>query len=272
MQEFESIVLKAKEDVYTHLQGGNFTRFLGLGYDFSELRSYESSDDIRYISWINSAKSNELYVKKMHEERELSVQVAMLVDGRCVIGEKQALMTYILTFLAYSSLSTNNLFSAFFSIGKEIKNYEAQKSLDALEPILSLFGSIEPLGLQLDYENIENVLLKLQEKKSLFFVVGDFLDDIDLSVLAQKHELYVIMVRDKWEENPVVDSDTALINPLANSKISNSLSKKALVYYVQKLKAHDEKLYAHFNQHNIKYIKVYEVSEVYEKLEQLFYF
>lgn len=67
MDKFETIVLKAKDDVYTHLQGANLAKFLGQGYDFSELRAYESADDIRYISWINSAKSNELYVKKMHE-------------------------------------------------------------------------------------------------------------------------------------------------------------------------------------------------------------
>ena len=40
MDEFESIVLRAKDDVYTLLQGGNFSRVLGQGYDFSELREY----------------------------------------------------------------------------------------------------------------------------------------------------------------------------------------------------------------------------------------
>lgn len=55
MDEFQTIIFKAKEDVFTHLQGGNFSKLLGQGYDFSELRPYEASDDIRHISWVNSA-------------------------------------------------------------------------------------------------------------------------------------------------------------------------------------------------------------------------
>jgi len=272
MDEFETLVLRAKDDVYNHLQGSNFSKILGQGYDFSELRIYESSDDIRHISWINSAKSNELYVKKMHEERELLVHVSMLLDGRVVIGKKHELFTYILAILAYSSVSTNNLFEASFTFGKVFKIFEATKNVEAVEMILNEFSSVEPLGLKLEYEKIQDRLLKVQEQKSLSFLVGDFLDEIDLSILAQKHELCVIMVRDRWEENPILASDVELVNPLLNSTISKTLSKKALLHYKQKLEEHDEKLYAHFHEHRIKYVKVYERVEVLQKLEQLFYF
>ena len=271
MHEFETLVLKAKNDVYTHLQGSNFSKLLGQGYDFSELRTYESSDDIRNISWINSAKSNELYVKKMHEEKEFSVHVSMLLDGRAIIGEKQILMTYVLAVLAYSTVYANNLFSASFTFGSEFTSFEATKNIDAIENILNDCHLIEPLGLEIDYVHVQNRLLKVQEQKSLFFIVGDFLDEIDFSILAQKHELCVIIVRDRWEENPMLDSDTELVNPLSNCTISKSLSKKALVHYKKKLEEHDEKLYAHFHEHNIKYVKVYDRAEVMEKLEQLFY-
>jgi len=271
MDKFETIVLRAKEDVYTHLQGSSFSKVLGQGYDFSELRSYENSDDIRYISWINSAKSNELYVKKMHEERELLVHVSLLFDGRMVIGEKQALMVYLFTFLAHAAVSGNNLFEASFVLGKDLKGFEAVKGVEGIEPMVKHLQKIVPLGLRLDYGHLQSKLLRLQAEKSLFFVIGDFLEEVDLSTLAQKHQLCVVMVRDRWEENPSLPSDVALVNPLTNSSIRKSLSKKALTHYVAQLKAHDEKLYAHFHQHQIKYIKVYEASEVFEKLEGLFY-
>jgi len=161
MERFESIVLKAKEDVYTHLQGSNFSKILGQGYDFSELRMYESSDDIRNISWINSAKSNELYVKKMHEERELLVHVSVLLDGRSVIGEKQNLMTYLLAILAYSCVHTNNLLEVSFSLGKAFKSFEATKNVDAVENILNAFHGLKPLGLELDHQPMANKLLNV---------------------------------------------------------------------------------------------------------------
>ena len=95
MNNFKTLILKAKEDLYTLLQGSNFSKVLGQGYDFSELRPYEQGDDIRYVSWINSAKLGEPYIKKMHEERELLVHVALFIDGRTVIGNKRELFTYV---------------------------------------------------------------------------------------------------------------------------------------------------------------------------------
>lgn len=271
MDKFETIVLRAKDDVYTHLQGSNFSKILGQGYDFSELRAYESSDDIRYISWINSAKSNELYVKKMHEERELLVHVSLLLDGRVLIGKKQGLMSYLFAFLAYSTVATNNLFEGAYLLGDELKHFEATKYAEAIEPMMRVFEGLEPLGTKIDYKYVESRLLKLHNQKSLFFLVGDFLDEVDLSVMAQKHELCIIIVRDRWEENPFVGSDTQLLNPLSNEPISQSMSKKAQRHYRKKLEEHDAKLYEHFHQNQIKYVKVYDESEVLEKLAYLFY-
>lgn len=189
-----------------------------------------------------------------------------------LIGQKHALMTYILTFLAHSAVYTNNLFEASLTIGNELKRFEALKSMEGLEPIIKRLQTVEPLGLNLAYDDLQERLLKLQEQKSLFFLVGDFFEEIDLSLLAQKHELCVIMLRDRWEENPSLSSDVALVNPLSNATIAKGFSKKALMEYGEKLKIHDEKLYKHFGQHRIKHVKIYEPSEVFQKLEQLFYF
>ncbi|HIP52242.1 MAG TPA: DUF58 domain-containing protein [Campylobacterales bacterium] len=271
MDAIQTLLFKAKDDVYTHLQGSSFSNVLGQGYDFSELRPYENLDDIRHISWINSAKLGEPYVKKMHEERELLIHVTMLLDGRAVIGKKHELMTYILATLGYSSVATNNLFEASFIFGTEFKGFESTKNIEAVEILLNEFSTIEPLGLELENQKTEKRLLKGQEQKSLFFLVGDFLDEFDLSILAQKHELCVIIVRDRWEENPMLPSDVELVNPLSNSNISKSLSRKALLHYQRKLAEHDEKLYAHFHKHQIKYVKVYNKDEVFQKLEELFY-
>lgn len=271
MDEFQTLVFRVKEEVYHHLQGSNLSKFLGEGYDFSELRPYDSMDDIRHISWINSAKLGEPYVKKMHQERQLLVHIAMLVDGRAVIGKKQEVFREILAILGYSTLLTHNRLSTSFTLGDDFKSFEETSSLEAFEKSLSRFLNIEPLGLTLDYEAVPIKLLDLESQKSLFFVVGDFLDEMDLSVLAQKHELYVVMVRDRWEENPTLATNEELVNPLTNKVLHKRASLKALAHYVSQLKAHDVKLYAHFEEHQIKYVKIYEPQEVFKKLEELFH-
>jgi uncharacterized protein (DUF58 family) len=269
-EDLEPILLRAKEDVYTLLQGENFSNILGQGYDFSELRRYESSDDIRHISWINSAKLGEPYIKKMHEERELNVAVSLLIDGRTQINEKQKLMSEVLALLAYSAFYTNNQFEGSYFKGNSFLSFESTKNIESLENFVKEVSKLSPLGLALPYDSIQETLLKSLEKKSLLFVVGDFLDEIELSVLAQKHEVYAILIRDKWEEYPETSADVQLVNPITKSSINQSLSKKELAGYVEKLEAHDKKLFEHFNIHHIKHTKVYNSSEVLFKLEELF--
>ena len=267
----ETVILKAKEDVYRLLQGGNFSKFLGQGYDFSELRTYNSSDDIRHISWINSAKFGEPYVKKMYEERELNVVVTMLIDGRIVIGKKQELIAQILAVLSYSALYANDLLQSCFFIGDSFKQREPSKQIKEVESTLKQLLEIEPLGLALDYGQIGQRLLENIEQKSLLFLVGDFLDEVDLSILAQKHEVCVLIVRDPWEETPSQKLEAQLINPITNKLLSQTLSSSAIKYYQQKLEEHDKKLYAHFNEHKIRYVKIFSSDEIVEKLESLFY-
>ena len=270
-KNIETITLKAKEDVYRLLQGGNFSKFLGHGYDFSELRTYDSSDDIRHISWINSAKLGEPYVKKMHEERELNVVVSMLIDGRMAIGKKQELMGQLLAVLSYSALFANDLLQSCFFVGESFKQYKPTKQIEEVEVTLKELLEVEPLGLALDYSQIGQRLLEKIEQKSLLFLVGDFLDEVDLSVLAQKHEVCVLIVRDRWEEAPIQNPEAQLLNPIRNRLISKNLSSSAIKYYKEKLEEHDQNLYAHFNKHKIRYVKIFSSDEIVKSLEELFY-
>ncbi len=264
------ITLKAKEDVYRLLQGGNLSKFLGHGYDFSELRTYDNSDDIRHISWINSAKLGEPYIKKMYEERELNVVVAMLIDGRMVIGQKQELMVELLAILSYSALYANDLFQNCFFIGDSFKLYEPTKQIEEIEVVLQEFLEIKPLGLALDYGQVQKRLLEKIESKSILFLIGDFLEEVDLSILAQKHEVYVLIVRDRLEEVPLQKPEAQLLNPITNKLFSQTLSSSAIKHYKQKLEEHDQKLYTHFNKYKIRYVKILSSDEIVERLESLF--
>jgi len=266
-KQLQTILLKAKEDVYSHLSGGNMSGILGQGYDFAELREYDTSDDIRHISWINSAKLGQPYVKKMHEEREVNVAVCSLVDGRFLLAKKKELLSYIVAVLGYSVYEANDLFTAFTFVGSELKSYEATKNLYSIEKVVEDINSVELLGKKVDYNTIDMIEL---ESKHLLFVVGDFLDPIDLSVLAQKHEVIVIMVRDELEENPKASVDAQLIDPQTNQVVNQTLSKSAIAYYQAKCLEHDSFLIKHFIQHNISYIKVYNSEEFIRKLENLF--
>ena len=266
-KNLQTILIKAKEDVYSHLSGGTISRILGQGYNFAELREYDSFDDIRHISWINSAKLGQPYVKKMHEEKELNVAVCTLLDGRFLLGKKQELLEYVVAVLGYSTYEANDLFSAFTFVGAELKSYESTKNIYAIEEVIKDIYDVELLAKRVDYFKVSDIHL---ESKHLLFIIGDFLDPIDLSVLSKKHEIVVIMLRDELEENPKVSTNEQLVNPQSNKFINQRLSKKAIEHYKVKLLEHDRLLIEHFNKHNISYIKVYRSEDFIGKLERLF--
>ncbi|HHB94731.1 MAG TPA: DUF58 domain-containing protein [Campylobacterales bacterium] len=266
--KFQTILLRAKEDVYTHLSGGNLSRILGEGYDFAELQEYQSTDDIRHISWVNSAKLGKTYVKKMHEERELNITVCSLIDGRMVIGDKQELLSYIVALLGYSAYSANDLFGAISIFGSDIKEYEPTKNIEVIEQSIYDIYDFEPLGKSINYAEVPSKLMQTIEAKSLLFIIGDFLDDIDLSILSQKHEVVAVIVRDTWEENPIASPNAQLINPQTNRAINQTLSIRAIREYRSKLLEHDNRLIKQLNSYNIRYAKVYNIDEVIGKFNK----
>ena len=53
------------------LFGGEYhSVFIGRGMSFSEVREYQSGDDISLIDWNVTARSNAPYIKVFEEERE----------------------------------------------------------------------------------------------------------------------------------------------------------------------------------------------------------
>ncbi|MCH9740928.1 MAG: DUF58 domain-containing protein [Epsilonproteobacteria bacterium] len=266
-QKLQTILLKAKENVYSHLSGGNLSRILGQGYDFAELREYEQGDDIRHISWINSAKLGKPYVKKMHEERELNVAVCSLVDGRFMVGDKLNTLVQVLATLGYSAHYNNDIFTLITVKNDSVKTYDPTKEFTQINRGIHDIYESELIGSRVDYSKIGEIYLA---QKSLLFVIGDFLELVDLSVLAQKHEVIVVMVRDEFEENPKASLSHQLINPQTTHPINQTLSSKAIEHYRMKLIEHDERLVEHLHQHNIRYTKIYHRDEVVTKLSSIF--
>ena len=97
-----------------HLFSGEYhSAFKGRGMAFSEVREYQSGDEIRTIDWNVTARFNHPYVKVFDEERELTVMLLMDVSGSENFGtqsqQKQDLAcTEICAVLAFSAIQNND--------------------------------------------------------------------------------------------------------------------------------------------------------------------
>ncbi len=269
----KALQLKARHQVYTLLSGHNLSKLHGEGYDFSELREYQMGDDIRKINWTITAKLGKPYIKELHANRELSVVVTALVDGSLYFGlgnAKQTKLTEIATLLGYAAQQNADLFTG-ISYEQNRTNVTAPtKQLYHIEQFSKTLFEASLLGTKVDYNAAIQDLFKRVHKPSLVFIIGDFLEEVDLSLLTQKHEVIAIIIRNREEESPPKLGEVTLSSPQGKAKMDTYFGKRSIEKYLAKLKENDEKLIEHFSRYDIRYLKIFTDDEVVGKLVRLF--
>ena len=200
----KTLQLKARHQVYTLLAGNNLSKMHGEGYDFSELREYQIGDDVRKINWTITAKLGRPFIKELHSNRELSVVVAAMMDGSLYFGEnnRKQTITEISTILGYSAHQNSDLFTGFCFYEDKHSLIPPTKQLYHIDGFSKTLYELNTLHTTLNYKRAVETLFIQLPKRSLLFIIGDFLEPIDLSLLAQKHEVIAIIIRNRAEEHP----------------------------------------------------------------------
>lgn len=269
----KTLQLKARHQVYTLLAGNNLSKMHGEGYDFSELREYQIGDDVRKINWTITAKLGRPFIKELHSNRELSVVVAAMMDGSLYFGEgnrKQQVVTEIATILGYSAHQNSDLFTGFCFHNDKHTVTLPTKQLFHIEGFSKSLYELDTLHTTLNYEKAVETLFTKLPKRSLLFVIGDFLEPIDLSLLAQKHEVVPIIVRERTEEHPKNLGEVILDDPHNDKSLNTYFGTRNIQHYLAKLQANDEALQTHFMKYDIRYLKIYTDEEPIEKLVRFF--
>ncbi len=271
-QVAKEILVKTRRKIFSQNLGNNATAFIGNGLDFSELREYQFGDDVRKINWKATAKSGEPYINLFTEERELDVVLAFMSSGSIYFGShrmKQEVMTEALSLLGYSVMKNgDNLTSIFFS-DKEEYFRKPTKNIAVLNDIVPAALSLEVLDKKVDYAAFSDYLLSRVKQKSIVFLIGDFYEEMDLSFLAAKYEIYAVIVRDHFEEDPVFSGEVSLLDPTTMNEDTFDIDSGMLARFKREIEKRDTKLYGHFKAHNIRYTKLYTDEDPFYKLNNL---
>ncbi len=251
--------------------GNNTTLFKGEGYDFVELREYEDGEDIKKIDWIISAKMQKPYVKVFHSQRELNITIAPILGGSVYFGSskfKQEIISEVCAILGYSCVKQGDSFDSFIANEKVILNSKKTKKLFGVPSMVDKIFNYSSLGHEVDYKTITNDLFKMVKKKSIIFLIGDFFDisTLDLRILAKKHEVIAIIIRDKFEESPKALGSVNLIDPQNKKLFAGDMNSSLIKEYEKKIKENDHNLYEHFQKCGIRFTKIYTHEEPLTKL------
>ena len=271
--KLKKILVRARRQVFSELIGNNPSIFQGEGYDFIELREYMPGDDIRHIDWNITAKKQQPYIKVFREERELNVVLASMLNGSVHFGTKkfkQDFIAEIKALLSFSTIRNGDLLSSFIFADKLYKENRPSKKIHAVQSLVSDVLDFDALGKKADYGFLSKYLMQRLKRKSLIIVLADYFDLPDFKILARKHEVIAIIVRDRMEENPPAFGFSTLQDPESGAELEGDFNGATIKAYKAKVAAHDHDLYERLRKDQVCFAKIYTDEQAVVKLKRLF--
>jgi uncharacterized protein (DUF58 family) len=191
----KQIEIKAKKALYTSHSGAKKSPFKGSGMQFKEFRNYTAGDDIRYMSWNVTARTQKPTLKVFEEEKDFYIYLFIDVSGSMLGGfesplKKQALESAAVIIL--SAISQGNKVGLCLFSDKIEKIISPERKPSTCIKYLSELLKINFKEKKSDFKPVLNQALMRIKKRSLCFFLSDFNFPIEEKLLqpfARHHEI-----------------------------------------------------------------------------------
>lgn len=263
-----------------HIFSGEYhSAFKGRGMTFSEVRDYHLGDEVRTIDWNVTARFNSPYVKVFDEERELTVMLIIDVSGSENFGSdaktKKDLALELAAVLSFSAISNNDKVGAIF-VSDKVEKYIApgkgkKHSLIILRELIELKPENKGTNINEGLKFFRNT----QKKRSIAFVISDFMDSNDfmegMKVSRKKHDMVALRLVDHAEKELPKMGIVQLFNAeTGKTSWVNTNSKKAQDIHRENFIRHEEKLAKEFQRSGIDYTTIATEEDFIKPLVKLF--
>lgn len=206
LKKLHRVDITTKHLVEGLVVGKHHSVFKGQGLEFSELREYGPGDDVRAIDWKVTARFNRPYIKEFIEERDLQIYFVIDVSGSNSFGSnisKRDRSLEIIAALMFAALRDNNGVGVFLVSDSIEKFIPLRKGKRHILQSLSIISEFTPNSVNTDLQRSLKHIFKIIKRKSLVFVISDFLDDtqftMSLKILGQYHDVIALRIVDKRE-------------------------------------------------------------------------
>jgi uncharacterized protein (DUF58 family) len=205
-RQVRRLEIQTRQLVRALAAGEYASAFRGRGVEFAEVREYQPGDDIRTIDWNVTARLGQAFVKRFHEERELTVFFLLDISGSTLFGSrlrtKLDLGTEVCAVLALAAARTNDRTGLVCFADRVVRMVEPGRGRrQALRLVAELLSGLQAggnTGLREGLELMESVL----RRRSVLFLISDFLSpgyEGPLTRLGRRHDTIAIQLRDPRE-------------------------------------------------------------------------
>jgi len=203
----KKIRLETGKKINTMFAGEYRSAFRGYGLSFDSVREYIPGDEVRRIDWNVSARMNHLFIREYIEERELSVVFMVDLSGSTDFGVSRKKKEVILEFLAmmlYLANMNNDRVSVILFSDKVEKFIRPGKGRKYVLKVLDEVIKCSPESRGTDISSAADFMQRVMKKRSVVFVISDFLDTkgdylLRMRLMSKKHDVIPVHVYDPVE-------------------------------------------------------------------------
>lgn len=204
----KDLALMAKTMVDGFLAGINKSSIKGPGLEFSQFRSYQPGDDLRWLDWKMYARSDRYYIRE--SEVETSISVKLLLDASGSMNHNDGdfkkidyakLLAASLAYLAnlYGDAVGLNIFS-----NGDLYMLPSKQDHQHLARIFYQLEDIQPQGKFTEPIKYKEIFTGSQKRELLIFITDFYQQDAEIFKLLDllgtlKHEIIVFHLLAKNE-------------------------------------------------------------------------
>ncbi|RPI77651.1 MAG: DUF58 domain-containing protein [Planctomycetaceae bacterium] len=206
LKEVRRIQIVARRQVNDLLAGEYLSAFKGRGMEFDAVREYVPGDEIRSIDWNVTARAGAPYVKTFCEERELTVLLAVDISasgsfGSCRLTKTETAVE-VAAVLMFTALKNHDKVGLLFFADDVIRYIPPRKGRANVLRLIRELLATEPVKAETDVSKALEFLGKVQRRRSVLFLMSDFLGpdcSRALAIANQRHDCVAVTLSDPRE-------------------------------------------------------------------------
>jgi len=208
MAEVQRIHIHTGQRVTEVMAGEYKSMFKGRGMEFEEVREYVPGDDVRAIDWNVTARMQRPFVKEFREERELVVMILVDISASGDFGTKGStkneVAARLAATLAFAAVRNNDKVGLILFSDRIERFIPPKKGRGHVWRVIKEILDCERRGSGTDLAEALSFLTKVVRRKSIVFLVSDFLAEADdlatpLRLVNRRHDLTVFHISDPRE-------------------------------------------------------------------------
>src|SRR6202012_6048965 len=180
LKKVRQVELRTRRLVTDALAGEYHSVFKGRGMDFDEVREYSPGDEVRLIDWNVTARTGTPFIKKLREERELTILLAVDVSASGQFGSqtqsKQELAAEVASVLPSPAIRNRD------KVGLLLFTDEVEQFIPPTKGRSHVLRVIREILFHVPHRRATDVdaaldfINDIQRRRAVVFVISDFIE------------------------------------------------------------------------------------------------